>query len=139
MLYFSVKLSSQTIEQINSIYLDMIWFIKNRQSNRGGVAIYINSKLNYKLRDDLMINQPGILESIFDEIQSPRLNAIVGEIYRIPNTYEVNSINMYETIVKRLQTFKHHMVLGTDQNFDFIKINQRKIPLTSSILFSAMD
>ena len=54
-----------------------------------------------------MINQPGIYESIFVEIQSPRLNAIVGEIYRIPNTNEIDSINMYETIVKKLQTLKN--------------------------------
>ena len=117
-------LTDNIANQFNISGYDMVY--KNRQSNRGGVAIYINSKLNYKLREDLMINQPGIFESIFVEIQSPRLNAIVGEIYRIPNTNEIDSINMYETIVKKLQTFKNHIVLGTDQNFDFIKINQHK-------------
>ena len=33
---------------------------------------------------------------------------------------------MYETIVTKLQIFKHHIISGTDQNFDFIKINQHK-------------
>ncbi len=65
---------------------------KNRpNSNRGGVAIYINSKYNFKLREDIAINIPGTFESIFVEITSNNFNGIIGEIYCVPNTSEINS------------------------------------------------
>jgi hypothetical protein len=51
---------------------------------------------------------------------------IVGEIYRVPNTNEINSIKMYETISKQLQNYNHNIIIGTDQNFDYIKIDQHK-------------
>jgi hypothetical protein len=73
---------------------------KNRINvNRGGVAIYVNSKHTFKMRDDLATNVTGIFESIFIEVNSKQLKAVVGEIYRVPNTNEVNSINMYNNII----------------------------------------
>jgi hypothetical protein len=59
--------------------------------NRGGVAIYINNKHIFKLRDDLAINVAGIFEAIFIEVNSDHLKAAVGEIYCVPNTNEINS------------------------------------------------
>ncbi len=117
-------LTDNIANKFNITGYDMVY--KNRLTNRGGVAIYINNKLNYKMRDDLAINKPGVFESIFIEVQSPKLNAIVGEIYRIPNTNEIDSINMYDTIIKKLIPYKHNIVLGTDQNFDYINIDQHK-------------
>ena len=95
-------------------------------SRRGGVAIYINSKHNYKLRDDLAINVSGIFESIFIEVHSDNIKAVVGEIYRVPNTNEISSINMYENIIAKLHNYKHDVIIGTDQNVDYIKIDQHK-------------
>ena len=95
-------------------------------ASRGGVAIYINSKHNYKLRDDLAVNVSGIFESIFIEVHSDNFKAVVGEIYRVPNTNEVRSISMYENIITKLQSYKHDIVIGTDQNFDYIKIDQHQ-------------
>ena len=90
------------------------------------MAIYINSKHNYKLRDDLAINVSGIFESIFIEVHSDSVKAVVGEIYRVPNTNEISSINMYENIIAKLHNYKHDVIIGTDQNFDYIKIDQHK-------------
>jgi hypothetical protein len=100
---------------------------KNRtKSTRGGVAIYANTKYNFAVRDDLALNTPGVFESVFIEIQSNKCNVIVGEIYRVPNTNELKSIKMYETISKQLQNYNHNIIIGTDQNFDYIKIDQHK-------------
>ena len=33
---------------------------------------------------------------------------------------------MYDTICKQLQNYNHNIIIGTDQNFDYIKINQHK-------------
>ena len=100
---------------------------KNRHNiARGGVAIYIKTKYNIKMRDDLAIFNSGIFESIFIEVQLNNFNAIVGEIYRVPNTNEIQTIHMYESIIKKLQDYKKNIIIGTDQNFDFIKIDQYK-------------
>jgi hypothetical protein len=100
---------------------------KNRPgTSRGGVAIYVNKKFNFKIRDDLGINFPGTFESIFIEIQYNKLKAIVGEIYRVPNTNELISIKRYEQILKKLQHYRNNIIIGTDQNFDYIKIDQHK-------------
>ncbi len=97
----------------------------NRQNLRGGVAIYINSKLNFSRRKDLEIFLPGQFESLFIEIKSTASPLIVGEIYRIPNTNEHDSIEKYETIVKQLVNYKN-VIIGTDQNFDYLKIDHQK-------------
>jgi exonuclease III len=100
---------------------------KNRtKSTRGGVAIYANTKYNFAVRDDLALNTPCVFESVFIEIQSNKCNVIVGEIYRVPNTNELKSIKMYETISKQLQNYNHNIIIGTDQYFDYIKIDQHK-------------
>lgn len=99
---------------------------------RGGVAIYVNSKFNFTKRDDLAINIHGTFESVFIEIQSDKFKAVVGEIYRVPNTNQVNTINMYETIIKKLQYYKHNIIIGTDQNMDYIKIDKQ--PNTENLL-----
>ena len=70
----------------------------NRQSLRGGVAIYINSKLNFTRRNDVEVFLAGQFGSLFIEIKSNASPLIVGEIYRVPNTNEHDSIERYETI-----------------------------------------
>ena len=48
------------------------------------------------------------------------------EIYRVPNTNQASTITMYETIVKKLQHYKHNIIIGTDQNMDYIKIDKQQ-------------
>ena len=60
------------------------------------MAIYINTKYTYIIRDDISINEPEIFESNFVEIESNKVNTLIGEIYRIPN--ELSSKNKYDTI-----------------------------------------
>ena len=51
---------------------------------------------------------------------------IVGEIYRVPNTSEITSINRYEDITKKLSDMPQNVIIGSDQNFDYLKVNSHK-------------
>ncbi len=53
--------------------------------SRGGVGLYVKNNISYKVRNDLSIFIPHILETIFIEIKHKNRNIIVGTIYR-PNT-----------------------------------------------------
>ena len=74
------------------------------------------AKIDNLKRDDIAINVTGIFESIYIEVNSDNLKAVVGEIYRVPNTNEVNSINMYSQIISKLQNYTNDIIIGTDQN-----------------------
>ncbi len=95
--------------------------------SRGGVALYISTDFNYKLRTDLGINVEGQFESIFIEAKSKKYNetVIVGEVYRIPNTNINESLSRYATIIDRLSKYSN-VYIGTDQNIDYLKINSHK-------------
>lgn len=94
--------------------------------SRGGVAIYINDKFKFNLRPDLSTFVPGEFESIFIEINTGKQLFIAGEIYRIPNSNEAQSVSRYEDILNKLQNYKHNIIIGTDQNFDYLKIDKHK-------------
>ncbi len=100
---------------------------RNRAMNsRGGVAIYIRSDISYKRRNDLELNIDGEFESIFVETLSQKMKTIVGEIYRIPNTNEIESLNRYEIVLNKLPTDNCRVILSTDQNFDLLKIEYQQ-------------
>ena len=100
---------------------------RNRVMNRrGGVAMYIKDNIKYKLRKDLEINIDGEFESLFIEAQLNNKQVIVGEVYRVPNTSEIDSITRFDTILNNLVSSKLDIIIGTDQNFDYIKIEQHK-------------
>ena len=117
-------------------------FIHRSRKNktRGGVAIYILDIFPFKERNDLSLFYEGEFESIFAEINVGNDKLIIGEIYRIPNTNELLSISRYETIIANLRTFKHDIVIGTDQNFDLLKINTHRntLDLLDSLLSSGI-
>ena len=66
---------------------------------RGGVGMYIREDIRFKLRDDLALFHGGEFESIFIETTSDRKSAIVGEIYRKPNTNDLLLLNRFENIL----------------------------------------
>ena len=94
---------------------------KNRKTKRsGGVAIYIKCELNYIVRQDLSVFHEGEFESLFIEIKSKENKAIIGEIYRVPNTDISESLNRFETIFSKLHNYKHTVIIGTDQNINLL-------------------
>ena len=73
---------------------------KNRiNRSRGGVAIYVKSDIEYKIRDAISIFDGGEFESSFIETNScTAVNTVIGEIYRIPNSNPNLSVKRYEHI-----------------------------------------
>ncbi len=102
---------------------------KNRKVNcRGGVAIYIKDNIKFSNRPDLEINHDGEFESIVIEanVSNTSSSVIVGEIYRVPNTSEVVSVERYEEIINKVTSTDKDLILSTDQNFDYFKIDTHK-------------
>ena len=99
---------------------------KSRKSlSRGGVAMYISNDFNFTLRPDLSKHIEGEFECISAEIKAKngRQNLIISEIYRVPNTNERESIARYEEVMLALTNTKKDVLVGTDQNFDYMKID----------------
>ena len=99
---------------------------KNRTvGTRGGIAIYIKETISFKCRPDIEINIYGEFESIFIETIIKQEKIIIGEIYRVPNTNEQLALHRFETILERLRNMNINIILGTDQNFDYFKIESQ--------------
>ena len=104
-------------------------FYQNRKAmSKGGVAIYVKDTFKCTERPDLSIFIEGEFETIFLEVKNDFCNAIIGEVYRIPNTTEQLSVSRYEHLLDVLtqQHNKQDLIIGTDQNFDYLKINENK-------------
>ena len=100
---------------------------KNRKSlSRGGVALYIRNDLKFKIRPDIEINVEGEFESIVVEIIRNSTNTLVGQIYRVPNTNETQSIDRHRTIIDKITNLKIDCILATNQNFNLLNINTHK-------------
>ena len=94
--------------------------------SRGDVAMYISN--NYAERLDFCINVEGEFESIAIEVDTGQRtsNLIVAEIYRVPNTNENMSIERYDRTIAVLSGSNRDIIIGTDQKFDYMKVNERK-------------
>ena len=94
-----------------------------KQKTKGGVALYVNKRFTCKERYDLSPFHEGEFETIFAEVRNKNTTLIVGEVYRVPNTNEKVSIDRFEsTLAKVSGENSSAIIIGTDQNFDFMKI-----------------
>ena len=85
------------------------------------MGMYISDKYNYITRDDISLFVEHSFESVFVEVLvNHTVNIIVGEIYRVPNSNRPLSIQYYEDIISKLQYENKEVILGTDQNFDYL-------------------
>ncbi len=102
-------------------------FIHNSRKSlsKGGVALYILDELSFTERPDLNTFIEGEFECIFVEVkgQFGNKNVLVGEIYRPPNTNEKDAISRYDRILSIIADADKDTIIGTDQNFDYMKIN----------------
>ena len=98
--------------------------LHRKHKKGGGVGIFINKKLKYKLRDDLSIFDEGIFESVFIELFSKNRHIVAGEVYRIPNTSEKTFIEKYGVIIEKINAENKDIIIGTDQNLDFLKFER---------------
>ncbi len=64
----------------------------------------------------------------------------MGEVYRVPNTSEVASIERYEQITSRLTASPCHVLLATDQNFNYFNVahHRNTLDLLNNFIASGM-
>jgi len=76
----------------------------NRQSKaKVGVVIYVLDQYSYKCHQDIEIKR-GDFETIFINIE--KHNILVGEVYRIPNTNEPISVEIYNKLITNVMNTK---------------------------------
>ena len=82
-------------------------------SRQGGVGIFAKKGLKTIARKDLAVVKESFIECCFIEVVTGKnlRNILIGEIYRVPGTNE--NFNMEN----------NEIVIGTDQNFYYLKIN----------------
>ena len=90
------------------------------KSLAGGVAIYVNNKLDHFKRDDLSILHEDF-ESIWIEIKNKKgKNFLCGCVYRHPNTDIPNFHDHIESL-KRLDKNKYNVFIMGDFNIDLLQ------------------
>ncbi len=104
---------------------------KNRTHMKGGgVAIYVRSNIAYSLRDDISVFVEGEFETVFIETFANNKKTVIGEIYRIPGTNLNTSLEYFENLLNKLKHEKQ-IILGTDQNFDLLRLEDH--PQTANL------
>ena len=98
----------------------------NREGERGGVAMYVLDSISYTLRHDLAIFVSYEFESIFIQTTIGKKKYIIGEVYRVPNTSELESIERYSDIIDLTATENCEVIIGTDQNFDLLRTDENR-------------
>ena len=98
----------------------------NRIRGRGGgVAMYIADKFPFLVRNDLTLNHDTEFETLFVEITNPNgEDLLIGEIYRVPGTSDQQSVLRYESLLHSLSDFAGDIMIGSDQNFNFMNIER---------------
>ena len=121
-----IMLCETFINDNNAYLFDIPGFnfiFKNRKLlSKGGVAIYIRNDIQYKLREDLSTFYEGEFESVFIEIIGTKSPIILGEIYRTPSSDVRLSLERYMSLLNKFTDCKIPVMIGTDQNFDYMKI-----------------
>ena len=98
-------------------------FLNRSTKANAGVAILICDTLKYRHRLDLDIFEEGIFESCFVKREGKfKRNILVGSIYRVPNTNEKHFINTYREMAIKLKSEGKEIIIGTDQNMDYLKV-----------------
>ena len=113
-------LNDQTIDLIKNSGYD---FITNHRTSKtgGGVGIYLQDCLQYKLIQNCTISNPEAIESLFIEILNPLAkNIIVGTIYRPPNQNFSVFIDEFNNILSIISKDNKKCYLMGDFNLDLL-------------------
>jgi hypothetical protein len=102
-----------------------IEYINRKCGRGGGVLLYINNNIDYKLRTDLCINEPDFMECVTVETcQSNCKKSLVMSLYKAPN---INMHTFNEKFDLMLQTFNcQEMYLCGDFNINLLKSSEQK-------------
>ena len=105
------------------------FFCKNRQTKiGGGVGIYVRDIIKYTVRGDISVFIEGVYKSLFLELDLKNRNKhVIGEIHRLPNSKLSIFHKEYNKLVDKVNSEKNDLIVGTDQNLDYLKILNHKV------------
>lgn len=86
----------------------------------GGVALFIDESLQYYERNDLYSYSGTAYESAFAEVKFGTKSAIVGVIYRPPDTCLSDFNNKYNNLLEKLNTEKSKHYIAGDFNINLL-------------------
>lgn len=88
----------------------------------GGVGMFVNNEIDFKLRHDIGIFDSQIMESVFIELpRANETNIIIGTIYRPPNTNIQVFIAELNRVLAKLSNEQKPCYLMGDFNIDLLK------------------
>ena len=91
----------------------------------GGVGLFVNTDLNFKIRPDLSFFETQVLESIYIEIIRPnQSNVLIWTIYRPPNSNFGLFIDKMNEVLARLAKEQKDCYIMGDFNIDLLKYQQ---------------
>ena len=98
-------------------------------SSRGGVAMFINDRYDYEIRNDLSVFIPHVFESLFIEVSLPgSKNQIIGVIYR-PNTPPMADLDLFQNtlfdILNIVNSKNQICTIMGDLNVDLLQYNKK--------------
>ena len=95
-------------------------------SNKGGVAMYVNSDFNNYERTDLNI-QTKDFESIWIEIRNAKSkNIVCGCIYRHPRYHQTDFLDYMDSTLHKITKEGKEIYICGDFNIDFLKTDTEK-------------
>ena len=99
------------------------------ESTHGGTGFFISEKLNYKVRNDLNMCQPGNLESTFIELILPfKRNLVLGCVYKHPRM-KINEFNenFLDPVLEKIDKERKTCLLMGDFNINLLNIESDKL------------
>ena len=86
--------------------------------------MYVHTDLQQILRPDLTINCNDIFDLCFVELKVSKIPLLFGEIYHALNSKVQTFLHEYNTITNIINREKKSVILGTDQNLDYLKLHK---------------
>ena len=113
--------------------------VNNRQGRTGGgVALYIDCELNFKIRDDLKCSDDA-LESLFVEISIPKTKDIIaGVMYKPPSVSHNEFMPIFQNLLIQMISDKKVCCISGDFNINLLDNNpssQALMDITTSFSF----
>ncbi|XP_065642723.1 uncharacterized protein LOC136074345 [Hydra vulgaris] len=99
------------------------------EAKKGGALLYLQSNINYNVRQDLTVYVPNYLESVFVEIVNPfKKNIIIGCIYRHPSLNPKEFLSdHFNPLLEKLSSENKQVVITGDFNMDLLNYNESNI------------
>ena len=101
-------------------------FVSNHRKSKigGGVGIYLQNDIEYKILNECKFTDPEVIESIFVEIIAPQgKNIIVGCVYRPPNQNTALFLDKFNDILTTITKDNKHCYVMGDFNLDLLQCN----------------